>query len=340
MSKKLMSLADMFGEKEGSTTSLKDILGTDGTGSEDKKGIVHLELSLLAQFKNHPFKLYEGDRLNDMVESIKEHGVLLPLIVRPIEKNFEGKEYEILSGHNRTNASRIAGLEKVPVIIKYGLTDEEAMLIVTETNLKQRSFSDLSHSERASVLTEHYNAIKQQGKRTDLLSEIEMLSNADNFNEKYDSCQIGTNGRTDGKTGEVYNLSARVVSRYLRINYLNSELKERLDSGEIPFIAAVDLSFLKNEEQELLEELLQDNPSYKLDIKKADMIKSLSLGRSLTEERMEEILSGKYFKSNKPKSKAVKLKPKLLKRFFKEEQPAEIERIIEEALELYFNKDN
>jgi ParB family chromosome partitioning protein len=264
---------------------------------------------------------------------------MLPLIVRPIDKNINGQEYEILSGHNRANAARIAGLDRVPVIIKDRLTDEEAMLIVTETNLRQRSFADLSHSERASVLTEHYNAIKQQGKRTDLLSEIEMLSNADNFNEKATSSQFATKFRTDDKVGENYNLSKDKVARYIRIGQLINELKERLDNGEIPFIAAVDISFLKAGEQELLEELLQDNPSYKLDIKKADMIKSLSLGRSLTEERISEILSGKYFKSNKPKSKAIKIKPKLLKRFFNEEQPAEIEKIIEEALEFYFNRD-
>lgn len=95
-----------------------------------------------------------------MVESIKEYGVITPLIVRPKEYG----KYEILSGHNRANSAKIAGLTKVPVVIKEELTDEEAMLIVTETNLMQRAFSELSHSEKARILTERHCAIKYQGK--------------------------------------------------------------------------------------------------------------------------------------------------------------------------------
>jgi len=104
-----------------------------------------LDIADLVPYTNHPFKLYEGDRLDDMVRSIKELGVLMPVIVRPNED----ETYEILSGHNRANAAKLAGLKEIPVIIKTGLSDDEAKLIVTETNLVQRSFADLSHSERA-----------------------------------------------------------------------------------------------------------------------------------------------------------------------------------------------
>jgi len=89
-----------------------------------------LPLDCLVPFTSHPFKLYEGERLDDMVRSLKELGVLLPIIVRPIIDS-ENREYEILSGHNRVNAARIAGLTDLPVIIKTGLSDDEAKLIVT-----------------------------------------------------------------------------------------------------------------------------------------------------------------------------------------------------------------
>src|SRR5690606_25753860 len=128
------------------------------------------------------------------------------------------------------------------------LTDEEAMLIVTETNLIQRSFTDLSHSERARVLTEHYNAIKQQGKKVDLLNELEKLSNADDLQENLASAQFETKFRSDSKVGEKYDLSRAMVARYIRIDTLIEPLKNKLDSEEIPFIAAVDLSFLKEDE--------------------------------------------------------------------------------------------
>jgi ParB family chromosome partitioning protein len=124
----------------------------------------------LVPYSDHPFKLYAGERLNDMVRSITENGVIVPVIVRPIDKS--EKKYEILSGHNRVNAAKLAGLERVPVHIKKKLTDKEAALIVTETNLVQRSFADLSHSERAVALKHHLEAVKEESK---FLSEIKRL---------------------------------------------------------------------------------------------------------------------------------------------------------------------
>ena len=147
--KKLMSLDDMFG---------------DSINTTEQENQTKIEISRLMPFENHPFKLYEGERFENMVRSIKEFGVIVPVIVRP-----KGYDYEILSGHNRVNAAKAAGLLEVPVVIKENLEDEEAMLIVTETNLMQRSFSDMLHSERAAALSEHHKALSSQGKSTDLL---------------------------------------------------------------------------------------------------------------------------------------------------------------------------
>ncbi|WP_051531299.1 ParB N-terminal domain-containing protein [Clostridiisalibacter paucivorans] len=159
--KKVETFASIFGEDHSEVPSEK----TDGTTS--------LKLNDLIPFRNHPFKLYEGDRFNDMVESIKNYGVIVPIVVRK-----KDDKYEILSGHNRVNAAKEAGLTEIPTVIKEGLTEEEATLIVTETNLMQRSFSELAYSERATVIATRHTAMKNQGVRNDLLDEIEKLSKA------------------------------------------------------------------------------------------------------------------------------------------------------------------
>lgn len=116
-----------------------------------KGGVTMLDIDSIKPFNNHPFHLYEGDRLDDMVESIRDHGILNPVIVRKMDDG-----YEMLSGHNRQNAAKIAGLKKIPAIIKYDLPDTDAYVYVIETNLMQRSFSNLEISEKAAVLKERY----------------------------------------------------------------------------------------------------------------------------------------------------------------------------------------
>lgn len=315
--KKLMSLADMFGED---------------TEEKESANQTEIDISKLVSFENHPFKLYEGERLENMVRSIRELGVIVPVIVRP-----KGDKYEILSGHNRVNAAKTAGLLKVPAIIKENLEDEEAMLIVTETNLMQRSFSDMLHSERAAALEQHHKALASQGKRTDILKEIESLLKADEIKSDETSRQIGEKLTSADETGKTFNLSGRSVSRYLRICNLIKELKDRLDIEEIPFTASVNLSYLTEEEQYIVELILSEH-NFKVDMKKSESLRAYSEGKKLNEETAYVILSGelhKKKKTNKPSS--IKLKSKLINKFFTPEtkQP-EIEDVIEKALELYF----
>ena len=115
--------------------------------------------------------MYEGERLEDMVQSIREHGVLNPVIVR---KQKDG--YEMLSGHNRQRAAMLAGIDKIPAIVKENLSDEDAIVYVIETNMIQRSFSELLPSEKAAVLAVRYEKISSQGKRNDILQEIAALN--------------------------------------------------------------------------------------------------------------------------------------------------------------------
>ena len=300
------------------------------------KSVETLFIDELIPYSNHPFKLYEGERLDDMVRSINERGVLMPIIVRPLDKN--EASFEILSGHNRVNAAKLAGLKKVPVIIKRGLTDDEAKLIVTETNLIQRSFADLSHSERAVALKQHMDAIKAQGKRNDLLDEIERLSKPDKINENGTSCQVGTmSERSNERVGKEYGLSARNVARYMRIAELITPLQMRIHNEEIPFIPAVSLSYLSPDEQTWLDNLLNES-AYKVDMKKAESLREFSEGKKLTTEKMMQILSGELNKKQKSKTvPPLKIKAKIYRKFFDANTThTEMEAVVVQALTEYF----
>ncbi|MCL2574785.1 MAG: ParB N-terminal domain-containing protein, partial [Defluviitaleaceae bacterium] len=112
----------------------------------NRKEITYEPIRQLTPFRSHPFRLYDGERLDDMVESIRVNGVFIPIIARRINSILE-----ILSGHNRVEASKVVGLAEIPTIILENVTDAAALVIVIETNLLQRSFSDMSHSEKAAV---------------------------------------------------------------------------------------------------------------------------------------------------------------------------------------------
>ena len=201
-------------------------------------GVQMIPIEKVRAFKDHPFRLYEGERLDDMVQSVRDHGILNPVIVRKV---YGG--YEMLAGHNRMNAAQIAGLTEVPAIVKAGLSDEEAYVYVIETNVIQRSFTDLAPSEKAAVLSARYEKVISQGKRSDILREIE---------------EIGTCGHDVHKSksrdgiGEEYGMTGRNIARYMRVDKLIRPFKDRLDAGEMTLTVAVELSYLSEEERVLV----------------------------------------------------------------------------------------
>jgi ParB family chromosome partitioning protein len=286
-----------------------------------------IALNDLVPFKNHPFEVYdkEDQRFIGMVESIRANGLFQPIIVRPHPEKEE--KYEILSGHNRVNASRKAGRENIHAIIRKGLSDEEALLIVTETNLIQRSFADMKHSERAIALASQYETMKMKpGYRSDLLQEIAELTRS----------PLGVRLKTGDKLGAQYGLKKTTVARYLRVNKLITPLKKRLDIDEIGMRVAEALSYLRNEEQEIVENLLADGK--KICIKQADLLKEESEKGELNKIFIEQVI--------KPKSiltevKPLKLRGKFLSKFFKASQgEKEIEEVIANALEQYFSNQS
>ena len=293
-----------------------------------------MDFARMEAFPGHKFKQYEGQRLDDMVESIRQFGILLPIILW----HTDDSRHVILSGHNRVSAGKLAGLTKGPVIIKDNLTHEDAVLIVTETNLRQRSFADLSHSERAYCLAQHYDAMKCQGKRNDLLKEIETLLNPHDNEDSDASVQSEHRMKSRDKIGNEYGLSPTNVTRYIRLATLLPTLLTQVDTGELAFLAAYELSFVedKDKQQQIAEFMEYDG--YKLDMKKAGLLREHHENGKLTEDAIVQILSGE--KTRKPKSnkpKAVKIKPAVITKYFTAGQTQkQIEDTIDKALALYF----
>lgn len=325
--RKLVRLEDMFGLDPSNDTKLD-------SESNQSKTILVVPINRLQPKRNHRFQVNLGKKNEDLLQSIKELGVLEPIIVRPVAGS---DKYEILAGHRRTAMAREAGLTEIPVVIKEGLTEAEADLIETETNLLQRSWKDMSHSERAAVLYAHYNAINQKGIRTGFLeevnAEIKSLANPVNTRAEGSLSQGATKGNLR-TSGEAYELSKDTVGRYLKIYLLTDELKERVDLDEVGFLASVEISHLTLEHQKVLNDLLS---RYKITTEKAEILHRLEKAGKLTEQSMEEILMG--VKPKKPgRPKAYKLRAEVIQKYFGEGvEQKEIDKTIEAALEMYFN---
>ena len=258
---------------------LTENISAQTTEVKAENGVEQIAIDSIKAFHNHPFHLYEGERLKDMVESIREHGVLNPVIVL---KTDDG--YEMLSGHNRANAAKLAGLTEVPAIVKVGLSEAEAYVYVIETNLMQRFFAELLPSEKAAVMAAHYDKVCCQGKRNDIIRELQILSGADPDDT---CCHNGNKLKSLDVIASEYGFSSRNAARYLRLNHLIQPFKNLMDENKIALLAAVDVSYLTEEEQQMLWNIVERQG---LKIKPAYAEKLRKESGSLTEEKMAEIL--------------------------------------------------
>ena len=299
----------------------------DDAGILEQGDIQNIKLDLLENYHDHPFTLYTGKRLDDMVESVRENGILSPIIVLKKDNN----KYEILSGHNRVNAARLVNLKTVPCIVKENLSKEQTYTYVIETNLMQRSFSDLLPTEKALVLKMRYEKIASQGKRNDLQKEINNLEQG--IIEKESKEEDKTNSRK--VLGKEYNLSGASIARYLRLNELSKSWKQEVDNEKIGLTMAVDISYLSKETQEYL---YQQCEELELSLKPSDA-KTLHLMNS-QEEMNQEMVVTYLLNLKKPKVKEyqnIKLSQGIYQKFFRyEESKEDVEEIIEKALEIYF----
>lgn len=245
--------------------SLDELFSTQKERDEaDLEKVVEIEISSIDDFPNHPFKVINNDDMKQMVESIKENGVLLPVIVRKKDND----RYEMISGHRRKFASKLAKLEKIPCIIKE-LTDEEATIIMVDSNMQREK---ILPSERAFAYKMKLDAIKHQGKKD--------ITSAQDVQKSKTSREIISD--EEGKSRET-------IRRYIRLTELIPELLNLVDEETIAISPAVSLSYLKKEEQYMVLDWIEYNDATP-SLSQALNLKKLSQEDKFTEESMESIL--------------------------------------------------
>lgn len=321
-------------ENEPSSSSINKLISSQNSFDRgSRKGyITEIFIEHLVPFSLHPFRMYSQEKLEELAESIKQEGVLTPIIVRK-----KGEKYEILAGHNRTEAAKLAGLTEITARV-IDVDDDEAKIIVTETNLKQRE--KLLPSEKAYAYKMQMEAIKNRDRKLKLINHFS--SAEDDFEDLY---QFGTKNSGEEVASKV-NESRNNVYRYIRLTYLHKGLLEMVDSEEIPVNAGVEISYLRENEQDLLYKILCSSPPHiKIDISKASMLREKSKDNNLSVMTIEQILIGtregkpKAHKEKSPYSKVFTKvqkylkKHKLLEERLSDEE--ELEKIIIQAIERY-----
>ena len=301
-----------------------DLLMDDIEEKTAPGGLRMLPIKKIRPFHDHPFHLYEGDRLEDMVASVREHGILNPVIVQEIDGG-----YEMLSGHNRMNAAKLVGLKDIPAIVKTNLSEEEAYVYVIETNLMQRSFSDLLISEKAAVLKARYEKESCQGRRNDIIEEIARMEGK----ELPATCGHGDQRlNTRDMIGKEYELSGSSVGRLLKLNDLIKPFKDMVDRGALYTKVALQLAFLPEEEQDMFFRVMNEEKT-KIT---SEMVANLrSHSGSLTEVKIK-----RYLSKNLIKKKCYKVPARIVEKYFEGMDPNTVDSIVEQALAAWFGKEN
>ena len=301
--------------KNISLTSLDDLFSTEEERSKDVVGtVVNIPLSQLHDFPDHPFKVRDDEKMEETVESVKSYGVLVPAIVR---QRPDG-EYEIVSGHRRKRASELAGLSELPAIVR-DLDDDAATIIMVDSNLQREN---ILPSERAAAYKMKLEAIKRRAGR-------HAKENGDQLGHHFDgkkSVEIIAADAGESKTQ---------VQRYIRLTELQPELQDMVDTGKIAMTPAVEISYLKPKEQELLLETI-DSEQATPSLSQAQRMKKLSQVGGLNEDTMLSIMS----EQKKPElSSNITLPGERLKKYFpKSYTPAQIENTIFKLLDSWLQR--
>ena len=290
---------------------LDDLFSTEENRQEEQREQVQqIPIDALHPFTNHPFKVLDDEAMTRTVESIAQYGVLAPLIARPRP---DGDGYEIISGHRRQYAAKLAGLETLPVIVR-NMDDDAAVLLMVDSNLQRET---ILPSERAFAYKMKLEALKNQGARSDLTSS-----------------QIGTKLRADEKVAQDLGESRNQVQRFIRLTNLIPELLDMVDEKKISFNPAVELSYLdESQQRDFLEAMdgTQNAPS----VSQAQQLKKMAQCGEFTYEKAFDILG----QEKKSEQDTVTIKNDILRKYFpRSYTPRQMEEKIIQLLDAWQRK--
>ena len=293
-----------------SLSSYDDIFSTEESRQEEQREQVRqIPIGELFPFKNHPFKVLDDDSMSDTVESVKQYGVLSPLIARPRPKG----GYEIISGHRRQHAAELAGLETLPVIVRQ-MDDDAAIILMVDSNLQREH---ILPSERAFAYKMKLDAIKNQGTRSDLTST-----------------QVVSKLRSNEKLGTENNQSRETVRRFIRLTNLIPELLDMVDNKTVSFNPAVELSYLSPEQQQEVIRAMDDTQNFP-SVSQAKRIKKLAQDGTFTTETVVAIMG----EEKKSELDTVTIKNDTLRKYFpRSYTPKQMEDTIIKLLEQWQKK--
>ena len=293
-----------------SLSSYDDIFSTEESRQEEQREQVRqIPIGELFPFKNHPFKVLDDDSMSDTVESVKQYGVLSPLITRPRPKG----GYEIISGHRRQHAAELAGLETLPVIVRQ-MDDDAAIILMVDSNLQREH---ILPSERAFAYKMKLDAIKNQGTRSDLTST-----------------QVVSKLRSNEKLGAENNQSRETVRRFIRLTNLIPELLDMVDNKTVSFNPAVELSYLSPEQQQEVIRAMDDTQNFP-SVSQAKRIKKLAQDGTFTTETVVAIMG----EEKKSELDTVTIKNDTLRKYFpRSYTPKQMEDTIIKLLEQWQKK--
>ena len=281
-------------------TSIDELLGV-----VNEESAMEIEIRKIHSFVEHPFKVIDDEKMEELVASIRENGVLVPVLLRPDDRG----GYEMVSGHRRMHASMLAGFDTIPAIIRE-MTNDEAVIAMVDANIQRE---ELLPSEKAFAYKMKLSAMKRQGSRNDLTS-----------------CQIGTKFRADEAMSEQTGESARSIQRYIRLTELIPNLLEMVDSKKLNFTTAVDISYLDKKIQDWLYEYICDNGFIKPN-QIAELRKFVGQG-NMTQPLMISILNS-TIPIKAPAKKVTFTEKKLTKYFPEHYSSTDMERVIVSLLE-------
>ena len=293
-----------------SLSSYDDIFSTEESRQEEQREQVQqIPIGELFPFKNHPFKVLDDDSMSDTVESVKQYGVLSPLIARPRPKG----GYEIISGHRRQHAAELAGLETLPVIVRQ-MDDDAAIILMLDSNLQREH---ILPSERALAYKMKLDAMKNQGTRSDLTST-----------------QVVSKLRSNEKLGAENNQSRETVRRFIRLTNLIPELLDMVDNKTVSFNPAVELSYLSPEQQQEVIRAMDDTQNFP-SVSQAKRIKKLAQDGTFTTETIVAIMG----EEKKSELDTVTIKNDTLRKYFpRSYTPKQMEDTIIKLLEQWQKK--